>query len=423
MGFSFKIESTAEKKTSAAPRPQQLLPFQQNSHDDGRQPAPQKLFGIGENGEMEVDSQDSTTKKPVIIACKNRLRSPPRAEPGSKELDLSKPGLLIPKKTSSLPHCDSKSKATETSQSCALPTLEFAQLVHGEDREAAEALLKETQNEPSSQKPIEPILSRNNVLLEIRKNAANDTDLFRKEVELLPENQLSQYDRVPIEQFGLAMLCGMGYDPTKHVTKATEFKRKAYNRSGLGADEQMGKIVEAAKQAKNKPTEKTPVKTNGNVVDSGSKTEKPQSRSKNVAIDRMKDSWMSEGLIVKITNSSHRHFKRKGVIISVNREDESLKPTCSINLDPLKSSSDGVTESVVVRGVVEKDLETVISVKSSRVRIVGKTHKNLIGQTVEVKDVDVSKDRVEVLGLKNDEQERFTTLVLALDDVCEYRYL
>ncbi|XP_055388708.1 uncharacterized protein LOC129617561 [Condylostylus longicornis] len=46
----------------------------------------------------------------------------------------------------------------------------------------------------------------------------------------------TDYDEVPVEHFGLAMLMGMGYVPTKDKNEPLEVKRRVYTKAGLGAD-------------------------------------------------------------------------------------------------------------------------------------------------------------------------------------------
>ncbi|KAJ1609972.1 putative G-patch domain-containing protein [Cryptosporidium canis] len=47
---------------------------------------------------------------------------------------------------------------------------------------------------------------------------------------------------IPVDQFGLAMLRGMGYDPQVHNTKPKIFKKRNYSQSGLGADKEIEDI-------------------------------------------------------------------------------------------------------------------------------------------------------------------------------------
>lgn len=52
------------------------------------------------------------------------------------------------------------------------------------------------------------------------------------------KDSIINYDEVPVENFGLAMLMGMGYDPniSSRNVEPPEVKRRVYNKAGLGAD-------------------------------------------------------------------------------------------------------------------------------------------------------------------------------------------
>eukprot|EP00918_Siedleckia_nematoides_P103507 GHVU01225923.1.p2 GENE.GHVU01225923.1~~GHVU01225923.1.p2 ORF type:complete len:125 (+),score=35.57 GHVU01225923.1:444-818(+) len=85
---------------------------------------------------------------------------------------------------------------------------------------------------------IAPILARNSDLVEIRKNAKDDKELLKKELEQLDDYDPACYDSVPVDKFGLAMLYGMGYDPNVHKTQPHATKKRIYDRAGLGADKE-----------------------------------------------------------------------------------------------------------------------------------------------------------------------------------------
>jgi hypothetical protein len=79
---------------------------------------------------------------------------------------------------------------------------------------------------------------RSNALKKARQSHTDEKDAFALEIKHLPDFSAASYDSVPVEEFGLATLTGMGYDPKKHNTPIIEFKSKAYVRAGLGADKE-----------------------------------------------------------------------------------------------------------------------------------------------------------------------------------------
>lgn len=84
-----------------------------------------------------------------------------------------------------------------------------------------------------------PLLARNKHLYKTRKRYVDDEQkLLAQELRSLPEFSVDSYDVVPVEEFGLAMLKGMGYDPKKHTSAPIEFKRRVYQHAGLGADKE-----------------------------------------------------------------------------------------------------------------------------------------------------------------------------------------
>lgn len=224
MGFSFNLGPSAAQPPRPVPKPSnRLLPFQTDEPDECDR---QTIFSIS-NGEIEVDAHQKPERgKRAVIQCTNRLEPPRRVRRKAIDsLNISEPanGLTIPRVEPPAPSED--------------------------DRQAGEMLRREATGE-AAPKSVTPILSRNLSLTNIRKNAASDSDCLKKHVDVLPEHSISQYDRVAINDFGLAMLTGMGYDPAKHQSRAVNLKKKAYARSGLGADVEMGRVMEELKSTK-----------------------------------------------------------------------------------------------------------------------------------------------------------------------------
>ncbi|PHJ24622.1 d -box splicing factor-binding site protein [Cystoisospora suis] len=75
----------------------------------------------------------------------------------------------------------------------------------------------------------------------------SEKELLKEELKLLPDapsTTSSAYSTIPISEFGLAMLRGMGYDPEKQSKSflPKERKKRVYNRAGLGSEEEIEKL-------------------------------------------------------------------------------------------------------------------------------------------------------------------------------------
>jgi len=115
------------------------------------------------------------------------------------------------------------------------------------EKKAVEELVKEAKefdkiNEDLSEDIELPILIQNrNSLLD---NIENEEERFRMDVaSRSDESTIEDYERVPIELFGKALLRGMGWKPggaigktNAKVVEVIEFKERVGWRTGLGAD-------------------------------------------------------------------------------------------------------------------------------------------------------------------------------------------
>lgn len=149
------------------------------------------------------------------------------------------------------------------------------------DEEVAAALIAEAQGRSPQDSGVRavPLLARNASLAAIRQRHREeqlrrkleeeeagkrrreasagepDRELLRKELELLPEalppSSLA-YEAMPVEEFGLAMLRGMGFtdslsDADAEVVKRT---RRPYARAGLGSEREMDRLAQELKRRK-----------------------------------------------------------------------------------------------------------------------------------------------------------------------------
>eukprot|EP00922_Rhytidocystis_sp_ex-Travisia-forbesii_P020561 GHVS01030232.1.p1 GENE.GHVS01030232.1~~GHVS01030232.1.p1 ORF type:complete len:253 (-),score=66.95 GHVS01030232.1:77-835(-) len=115
-----------------------------------------------------------------------------------------------------------------------------------------------------------PILSEPGWGLQVKLKKENEgggeVEVFRRELRKYPDMSRHAYDRVPVEEFGLAMLRGMGYVPEeegggRHWTKPYILEKRAYARAGLGADDKVllptEKLDNGEKDSSGKRTLKT----------------------------------------------------------------------------------------------------------------------------------------------------------------------
>jgi len=199
---------------------------EEDEEDDA--PVREELLSIGAGGDMEVRGGPVAAQH-LIIPCRHPI--PPLKHSDDTQavaLDLdSGSGLKFRIKrcpSSSSPDVSDVKKEAASS----------------EDELAAEALRRDAYGDTSSPSFIisGPILARNRELACIRAEGLSEKEVLRRELERLPDVTYESYEAVPIDQFGLAMLYGMGYDPSIHTTQACELKKRIYQRAGLGADKE-----------------------------------------------------------------------------------------------------------------------------------------------------------------------------------------
>jgi len=191
--------------------------------DEDEIPVRAELLSIGAGGDMEIRGGGVDVSR-MIIPCKHPIQPTSHSLEAASDLDLDAgSGLKF-----RIKRCPTVSESVKTeSETC-------------EDDVAAEALLREARGENPDNPYIVagPILARNRELMGIRTEGLSDKEILRRELERLPDVTYESYEAVPIDQFGLAMLYGMGYDPSIHTTQACELKKRIYQRAGLGADKE-----------------------------------------------------------------------------------------------------------------------------------------------------------------------------------------
>ncbi|GFE55752.1 D-box splicing factor-binding site containing protein, putative [Babesia ovis] len=188
-----------------------------------------------------------------------------------------------------------------------------------------------------------------------------------------------EYDKVSVDEFGLAMLLGMGFDPSKNTNKPKEYKRRAYDRAGLGADAHMKHNMETL--------------TNAGMM---AKLKKDQ-----MYHHAHSDSttWLLPGLYVRVVERDHPYFGKKGVVLQVGN-----KATLDIDGKPLEVSL--------------KALETVVSLDATKCKVVRQIARHSekfyvpVGTVVQIESVTKTYAKV---------MFRDSTFTVSLDDICEFR--
>eukprot|EP00922_Rhytidocystis_sp_ex-Travisia-forbesii_P020560 GHVS01030230.1.p1 GENE.GHVS01030230.1~~GHVS01030230.1.p1 ORF type:complete len:250 (-),score=66.43 GHVS01030230.1:57-806(-) len=91
-----------------------------------------------------------------------------------------------------------------------------------------------------------------------------EVEVFRRQLRRYPDMSRHAYDQMPVEEFGLAMLRGMGYVPEEEggqqPVQPYVLQKRAYARAGLGADEKV--LLPTEKDIpENNSSGKRPIKT------------------------------------------------------------------------------------------------------------------------------------------------------------------
>jgi len=204
---------------------QNLRLRKKSADDEDELPVREELISIGSDGDMEIRGGAAAAQH-LVIPCKYRIQAATQSADallGALDLD-SGSGLKF-----RIKRCPSVQETIKT------------ECGESEDDLAAMALLREARGEQPPESPYVipgPILTRNAELANLRTEGLSEKEILRRELQRLPDVTYESYEAVPIDQFGLAMLYGMGYDPSIHTTQACELKKRIYQRAGLGADKE-----------------------------------------------------------------------------------------------------------------------------------------------------------------------------------------
>lgn len=431
MQFSFSKKVAPKKKVEV-----QLK-------EDG--PRKEGLLAL-DGGEAEL-AEPLPGEGPLVIPCKNQLKKDSdinkakqeeKAKAKPKELEKAveeNEGGLINPKTSGL-----ISKNLEK--------------LSEEDADAVRELLKDAQNkEPSGEEPQvkqKPILMRNEKFWENRKLGGSDRDNIRREMEEMPEARTKMYENVAIENFGEAMLRGMGYDPKVHTTKPVSFQQRD-QKLGLGAKaltpwekaQAAAKVqrkkeeakAEAAKELNAddaKKEEESTNEKNGEAKEARSEVKKEGGAARVAAMmaasassKRVKEevkvevkeeidepsqkkarieSWVSTGLVVRLVSKRddalRATFGAEGVVIGAGKVAGQWRVKVRR----------GPGEGKILENVIPGDLETRVSAKCQEARVV---RGPKVGQVVQVRERDANRGMA-VVKIGGEKSE------IALDKICEF---
>lgn len=361
----------------------------------------EEIKGIGE-GQLELE-KPKEGKGPPVIKCKNPLAAhnapKPAAPNGQKPTVLAKPLEELPGGIVSKGNMEKLSV---------------------EDAEAMRELLKDAAKEPGDDAPVVAAMP---ILMKEGSKKARDPNSA-------PEATREMFDNVPVENFGEAMLRGMGYDPSVHTTKSIFRDKLRDNCLGLGAkcldpSEKMRiankKKGEAAAKAKAKASgggaasSEAAAPTEAAVTEAAADPAEPQqkrprtddgdAKSKPVVdCDAAPDIWASRGLVVRVISKEGQlqdFFGAEAVILEV---DEG-KQCCRIKARP-----NGSDKSQQLKGVRLQDIETRVSRDCQKVRIVRGAQKGVVAKLTK-RD---SAKGVAVLQIEGVETS------MSLDDVCQF---
>lgn len=194
------------------------------------------------------------------------------------------------------------------------------------------------------------------------------------------------YENVPVEKFGLAMLLGMGFDPQNNTNKPKEYKRRVYERAGLGADAHMQRNMEAL--------------TNAGVMAKLKKDQMYHQTHDGQDAINAATTWLFPGLYVRIVERDHPHFGEKGVVTKA----DGLNATLDIHGTAVAISPKGV-ESVVSQDAVKCKVVRRIARHAEKFYVP-------IGTIVHVSSITRTYAKIRF---------RDQSITVSLDDICEFR--
>lgn len=339
------------------------------------------------------------------------------------------------------------------------------------DKEAALKLLKASGEDISEDEEAMPIMMQSQ-FHGLRQQGGTEKQMLQREEALLPEASKDQFEAVPVEQFGMALLRGMGYKPKEDKNKPVLLARRA-GLAGLGATgllpgekpadqlpgekEKEEKKKEEAAKANNAATStssswrppqvgtaipgrimlgyvKPPAEESnrseaaqGDVPSSSSSAPAPKERTRSNSENPRSDidgKEQSESKKLKVEKnptkpvSAKETWLSRGLVVKmVNERDRwfccravVLKVDEATGRVKLKARKTEDSPSEVVEDYNPEYLETIVSRDAEQVRVVAGPLK---GEECKVLERDAKKGRVHV-------RAQGTPKWLEFDDVCEF---
>ncbi|EKX73626.1 conserved hypothetical protein [Theileria equi strain WA] len=329
----------------------------------------------------EEGGPEESVKDEYVIPCKNSLedlKQTPSEEQASLPKIQLKFGLNILNvkrvKDGGNAECAKdeektrKSEAPESDPSAVVPST----LAKDSDSYAANLIIKET-NEAMlndlfgiTEQDLAEKASKTVPIL-LRKGANGDSE---------GKQDAKMYDKMPVENFGLAMLLGMGFDPKSNFKKPREYKKRVYERGGLGSDAAMKNNMDMLLNAKLMAN----VKSNSDVT-------------------------LFPGLVLKVIDKKSSHYRRKGVVTKVCGS--------AVTLSLLSDDQATTGESI---DIMSKYLETIV-VAGSNCKVVRKINNRQgkeeiqVGSLVNVLSIHDGSAKVSHNG---------SVLYTSMDNICGF---
>ncbi|ORM40426.1 uncharacterized protein BXIN_2145 [Babesia sp. Xinjiang] len=394
------------------------------------------------NGRMRVESEGAngekllvniTTDGQCVIPCSNRLDDVAANDTDERNIEKQEPvelkyGLnLLPNtkiRTKSVPADSSRSPKVDVAGSPACSSVDVdattarkqgvadTLLVNNPaDSDCATSLQEATTSVPTSShgdsEPAQPTSDAEVaklILHDLEQQKLREklfgTDLVEQATKTVPillrnkdqrdrqeeadSDDAPSYEKVAVDQFGLAMLLGMGFDPQNNTNKPKEYKRRAYDRAGLGADAHMKQNMETL--------------TNTSMMAKLKKDQMYHQSHDAASPGNLSSTWVLRGLYVRVVERGHPYFGQKGVVIRV--EDK------AVTLD-----IDGKLVNVSPKGV-----ETVVSLDATKCKVVRQiarhNEKFYIPVATVVQVLNVTKTYAKIVFRGN-------SFSVSLDDICE----
>lgn len=375
-GFSFGFAKKAE--------PKKYVAALSTKKEDNRE----EIKGLNESGEVVLE-KPKEGQGPLAIKCKNPLDQNRVAPAKSGQ----KPKMLGgPVEDTGIVNKNMQKLSTE-------------------DAEAMRELLKDAVRPEGEEADLPPPVP---ILMNANSKKVRDGNA--------PETTREQFENVPVESFGEAMLRGMGYDPSMHKTKPIFRDKLRDNCLGLGA-----KALLPGEKAQIKGKgKKAPPKAAGSVAKasgiaaaemeaeepaeaSAASSEPPQKKARTDDADcevvaESTGVWASRGLVVKVISKEGQlrdFFGAEAVVLKID-EAQSL---CRIKARP-----NGGDKSQQLEGVRIQDIETRVSRDCQKVRIVRGLQKGTVAKLLKR---DAARGKA-VLSIEGAETE------MSLDDVCQF---